>query len=238
MAIELAELALGFPLAASFAVASGLSAYRQGRRRTSLNEAIHELRRPLQVLALTLPADSPAAGPLDSSLRMATAALDRLDLEINGGGASAESLTISAKALVGAAVERGEVRAARVGRSLSLHWRARDSYLQGDEVELGQAVDNMISNGLDHGRGAVKVEVLESCGRLYVRVFDSGHTAGVSQERTCRSLWSRISGRNRHGHGLKVVRRAAKRHGGGFRLRRSPEGTEARLELPLLGGEQ
>lgn len=219
-------------------MASGLSAYREGRRRAALNEAMHELRRPLQVLALSLPADSPAVGPLDSSLRMAAAALDRLDSEINGGGAPDEDLPFSLRALVEAAVERGQIRATRTNRSLSLHWRARDSYLQGDEIELGQTLDNMISNGFDHGTGAVKVEAFESCGRLYVRVLDSGRAVGVSPRRNCRSLWSRLGGRGRHGHGLKVVRRAAKRHGGSFRLRRSNRGTEARLELAVLGWKQ
>jgi signal transduction histidine kinase len=238
VAIELAELAVGFPLAASFAIASGLSAYREGRRRTSLNEAMHELRRPLQVLALSLPANSPAVGPLDSSLRMATAALERLDSEINGGGAPEEDLPFSMRTLVEAAVERGQVRAARMDRSLSLCWRARDSYLQGDEIELGQTLDNVISNGFDHGTGAVKVEVFESCGRLYVRVLDSGRAVDVSPKRNFRDLCSRLGGRGRHGHGLKVVRRAAKRHGGSFHLRRSAEGSEARLELPVLGGRQ
>jgi signal transduction histidine kinase len=237
MAIELAEVATGFPLAASFAIVSGLSAYREGRRRTSLNEAMHELRRPLQVLALSLSADSPAPASLDSSLRMAAAALDRLDCEINGGAAPEANHSISLRELVEAAVERGQVRAVRTGRSLNLHWRARESHLQGDEIELGQAVDNMISNGFDHGRGAVVVEVFESCGRLYVGVLDSGRTVSSTQVRSV-SLWNRIGGRNRHGHGLKVVRRAAKRHGGNFHLRRSREGTEARLELPAMEGRR
>ncbi len=238
MAIELAELAAGFPLAASFAIASGLSVYREGRRRNALNEAMHELRRPLQVLALALPTNPHAGRPLDSSLRMVTAAIDRLDCEINGDGAPRGELPFPSRALVEGAVERGRVRAAPTGRSLSLHWRARDSYLLGDEIELGQAVDNMISNGFDHGGGAVKVEVAEACGRLYVRVLDSGQLVGASSGRTCRSLWNRIGGRGRHGHGLKVVRRAAKRHGGGFHLRHSAEGTEARLELPVMGGQR
>jgi len=45
----------------------------------------------------------------------------------------------------------------------------------------------------------------------------------------------RLAGRRRHGHGLRIVRRVAARHGGSFRLRRSPSGTEACLELPLSG---
>ncbi|HYG95513.1 MAG TPA: ATP-binding protein [Solirubrobacterales bacterium] len=236
--LELAELAAGFPLAASFAIAGGIGAYREGRRRTSLNEAMHELRRPLQILALSLPADARAAGPLDSSLRMAAAALERLDREINGGEVPAEDPSVSMRGLVEAAVARGRVRAAGTGRHLSLRWRARDSYVQGDGIELEQAVDNMISNGFDHGSGAVVVEVAEACGRLYLRVLDSGCPDSSPRGRGRASLRRRLGGRSRHGHGLKVARRAAKRHGGRFRLRRSPTGTEARLELPAPGGRR
>src|SRR3954447_25761137 len=55
MALELAEVAAGLPMAASFALAGGLTTLREGRRRSSLNAAMHELRRPLQVLTLALP---------------------------------------------------------------------------------------------------------------------------------------------------------------------------------------
>jgi len=53
---------------------------------------------------------------------------------------------------------------------------------------------------------------------------------------TSRSAWpmaARLSGRNRHGHGLEVVRRVASAHGGNFALRRAERGSLAVLELPL-----
>jgi nitrogen fixation/metabolism regulation signal transduction histidine kinase len=48
---------------------------------------------------------------------------------------------------------------------------------------------------------------------------------------------ARVSGRERHGHGLGVVRRVASDHGGRFALRRSAQGTLAVLELPLVEPE-
>src|SRR5881227_1107634 len=84
MAVELAEVAAGLPMAASLALAGGISSFREGRRRTALNEAMHELRRPLQVLTLTLPDGSQRATQVESSLELATVALERLDREING----------------------------------------------------------------------------------------------------------------------------------------------------------
>ena len=57
MTMELAEIAAGLPLAASFALAGGINTLREGRRRAALNEAMHELRRPLQALSLALLTD-------------------------------------------------------------------------------------------------------------------------------------------------------------------------------------
>jgi signal transduction histidine kinase len=235
VALELAQVAAGFPLAASFAIAGGITALREGRRRSSLNEAMHELRRPLQVLALSLPADPAAAKALDSSLRMATAAIERLDREINGGRPSGEVVEVPLRALVEAAVERWRVRAAEENRPLGLRWAAGDPCLRGDEVELGQAVDNLISNAFEHGGGEIVVEVREDGDMLRLAVRDAGGPE-TQRSRGVPRIRARLSGRSRHGHGLKLVRRAAAQHGGGFRLCRSAAGTEARLELPLTGG--
>lgn len=236
MVLELAQVVAGFPWAASFAIAGGIAALREGRRRASLNAAVHELRRPLQVLALSLPADPGAAGGLDSSLRLAAAAVDRLEGEINGARSTGAAAPVSIKAGIEAAVERWRRRAALESRSLGLSWRAGEPLVRGDEIELLQTVDNMISNAFEHGSGAVAVEVRERGGVLRVAVRDAGAPVAPSPRAGVRSLRSRIDGRARHGHGLRIVRRAAARHGGSFQLRRSPQGTEARLELPLAGG--
>lgn len=237
MPIELAQIAAGFPLAASFAIAGGITALREGRRRTSLNEAVHELRRPLQVLALSLPADSAAAGGADSSLRLVAAAVDRLEREINGSDALDALAPLALGPLIEAAVERWQVRARCADRALSLRLPAADLHAHGDRAELDQALDNMISNAFEHGSGEVSVEVHTSDGDfLRVAVLDSGCPAHTSPKKSRGGAWIRISGRARHGHGLRIVRRAAKRHGGSFTLRRSSDGTEARLELPLAAG--
>lgn len=235
MPVELAEIAAGLPVAASFAMATGFSALRGGRRRASQNEALHELRRPLQVLALTLPEDSSAGG----SARMAAAAVDRLDREINGGGEERLEERVRLRPIVEAAVERWGSRAARDGRRLTLSWGAGDVYLRGDELGLLQAVDNLINNALEHGGPEVRVEVRERAGILRLAVCDRGRSAApVPAHQSTRSLGTRLGGRARHGHGLRIVRRVAVRHGGSFQMLRSSNATEARLELPLAGGER
>jgi signal transduction histidine kinase len=234
MAVELAEIAAGLPLAASFAMASGITAFREGRRRISLNEAMHELRRPLQVLALSLPADSPSTGAIESALQMATAAIDQLDREINGGPAAVPAEPVSAGPMVALAVARWRPRAAAEGRSLRLIWGVGELELRGDRLELGQALDNLISNALEHGRGDVTIDVREERGLLRVGVRDRGPSEG-SQWRS-RLRRPERGTRRRHGHGLRIVRRVATRHGGSFRLCRSACGVEARLDLPLAEG--
>lgn len=57
----LAEFVAGWPVAASLAVAVVAQGLRAGRHRTALNEALHELRRPLQAIALA--AGPPGAAP-------------------------------------------------------------------------------------------------------------------------------------------------------------------------------
>lgn len=238
MAIELAQIIAGFPWAASFAIAGGITAFREGRRRASLNEAVHELRRPLQVLSLSLPADSTAAGPLVSSLQMAAAAVERLEREINGELDSAGLRPMPARPLVEAAVERWRPRAVMVGRPLTLRWKGENALVHCDEIELGQALDNLISNGFEHGEGEVTVEARRAGDFLRLSVLDRGSLGSSSAWGGGRRGWVRLSGRSRHGHGLRVVRRVTARHRGSFELRQSPGGTEARLVLPLGGARR
>jgi signal transduction histidine kinase len=231
VALELAEVLAGFPLAASFAIAGGLNLLREGRRRSSLNEAMHELRRPLQAMSLSLPADLETARVFASSLHMAAAAVDRLDREINGGRTPVTSAQIPLRSIVEEALGRWQARADLAGRALGLVWKAGDPLLRGNGLELGQALDNLISNAFEHGDGDIRVEASERSDLLRIVVFDGGQ--GTHSERRGRAG---LSGRGRHGHGLRIVRRVATRHGGAFRLHRSSLGTEASLELPLGGG--
>lgn len=240
MALELAELAAGLPMAASFAMAGGIAAVRDGRRRSSLNEAMHELRRPLQALALSLPADSPATKGAESSLRIAIAAVERLDREINGEKLAGEAMRLPLRPLVEAAVERWRKQAVLKGGAIDLHWAAGELNFHADPVELTQAVDNLISNALQHGGDEVTVDARMSGEVLRLSVFDSGggSTSVTPPDRSRLGFRDRLAGRNRHGHGLRIVRRVAACHGGSFRLHRHPSGSEARLELPLAGGRR
>jgi signal transduction histidine kinase len=235
MPLELAELGGSWPVAASIAAAVTARGFATGRRRMALNEALHELRRPLHALALRSRAGGEAG--LDSTLRMAVAALERLDREINGeaAGATPRSL-LAARTLVADAVGRWRLRGAATGTAVSLRWEAGEATLRGDRGALERAIDNLLANAIEHGGRRVRVAGTRAGGALLVEVADSGPPAPKRRrDGVARRALARLSGRRRRGHGLRVVRRVAAEHGGEFSLRISARGTVARLELPLAG---
>jgi signal transduction histidine kinase len=238
VALELAQLAGDFPLVASFAIAGGITALREGRRRTVLNEAVHELRRPLQALALSLPEHVEADERLDSSLRMTAAAIDRLDRAINGDSGIDGVGPVPLRVTVAALVERWQPLAESADRPLELRWRAGETLVSGSRLELEQAVDNLLSNAYEHGSGRVVVEARQEAGFLRVIVGDEGSQRPGSSPSGRSRIWARVSGRARHGHGLRIVRRAAARHGGSFRLCCGRGRTDAIIELPLTGARR
>jgi K+-sensing histidine kinase KdpD len=207
---------------------------RAGRRRAALNEALHELRRPLQALALAQPGVDRGEAGVDGPLQMATAALERLDREINGGATGKAAEALRARPLLEAAVARWRSRAALTGGSLQLRWRAGDPLLRGDRSALAQALDNLIVNAIEHGGPRIVVEVGRAGRLLRVAVRDSGRASRhASRRETPAELIARLTGRRRHGHGLRVVRRVAVAHGGSFALHRADCGSAAVLELLL-----
>ncbi len=238
MSLQSVQLSGDWPLLLSLAAAIGARGLLVGRRRAALNEALHELRRPLQALVLATPAAGVERGDqIESSIEMATAALERLDREINGGVAGRARGPLAARPLLEVAVARWQRRAALRGGSLRLRWEAPEATLSGDRCEISQALDNLIANALEHGGGDVVVAAAPVPGALRVSVRDSGPGADPRPRRGERAgLLARLGGRRRHGHGLRVVRRVAAAHGGSFHFRRSASGAEAALELPLRDG--
>jgi signal transduction histidine kinase len=224
----------GWSLAASMAAALSLLILRNGRRRSAINEALHELRRPLQAIALAGPsrggeAESPVAG----SVRLAAAALERLDREVNGGPVRPARECVRCESLLRSVVGRWRPRVALEGGALELRWRAGEATLEGDRAALEAALENLVVNAIEHGGPPILVEGRRLGGRLLVSVSDSGPRSARSRGAHLPLALDRVSGRRRHGHGLAVVRRVAAQHDGRFALRRSGSGSTALLELPL-----
>ena len=206
---------------------------RATRKRDALNRALHELRRPLQLLSFGSGARRLA--PTTSPLELAIAALGQLDREINGGPSEPRH-AVTIRAIADAAVGRWGHRANHAGGSIVLRWRAGDAAVIADPSRIAQALDNLIANAIEHGGPNVVVDARASGSRLRISVLDDGRSSDRVLEVDRRSgAWLRTNARNRHGHGLEVVRSVAAAHRGRFALQRSEQGSVAMLELPLAG---
>lgn len=234
--IEPGQILAGWPLVLSLAGAVAAQTLWAGRRRNALNEALHELRRPLQAVALA--AGPEPAGRGRDAVELATAALERLDREINGGPPVSVWGPVDVAALADSAVSRWWERARLAESSLNLRWNAGPALVRGDRFALGQALDNLILNAIEHGGPTIVVTARRREGRLRIAVVDSGAGARPGRRRSRAAALDRLGGRQRHGHGLAVVRRVAAEHGGRFALRHSEQGALAAIELPLFEPEE
>jgi signal transduction histidine kinase len=220
-----AELGVaGWPLGLTLAAAVVGDRVREARRRAALNRNLHELRRPLQALALA-PASS-REGAVAAAAALALAALDDLDREINGCARPLAMRPVACRALVESAVERWRGRAAAARRSLELHWRAGGAMAMADPCQVAQALDNLLANAIEHGGLRVWVEATIGARGVRISVSNTAPRASDRGEgRTRRAP--------RRGHGLRVVALIAAAHGGRFLVERPAGGWAAILELPL-----
>jgi len=202
------------------------------RRRTALNEAVHELRRPLQALALATanPIERPA---IEHSVRLAATALERLEREINGEAPVLAPEALAVEPLLEATLSRWRPRAGAVGADLALRLRAGAAVVRADPYAISQALDNLILNAIEHGGPAIRVETARRADRLLISVRDSGRRRRRPPLALDPTRWRERVGAGRRGHGLRVVRRTVAAHGGGFSLRRWHDGALAAIELPL-----
>jgi signal transduction histidine kinase len=190
------------------------------RRAIRLNRALHELRRPLQSITLSLEGAEPDLRCAGACLEQARVALDDLDAAVNRRRMS--------PLLVRTAV--GEVAAALEDR-----WRTRGvavtasdpaRTLDADPARLGAALDNLVANAVEHGRGQVEVRAMTASGSVRFEVRDEGEGSdapGASDPR--------------RGHGLAVAHDVASSHGGTVLPPLSTAaGTVAAISLPAPVG--
>jgi signal transduction histidine kinase len=237
MLAELSRIDSILPLATSLAAVVVVRSLLAGRRRTALNEALHELRRPLQALVLSASSADPSATGSGDLSRQAALALKRLDHEINGDSEVTVPSPVSIARSLEDALARWRPQAQKSGASLHLERPVGDPVISLEEAGFSQALDNLIINAIEHGGPLVLVGAELGPGVLRLTVADSGRSAGTARRRRdLTGAFAALAGRRRHGHGLRLVRRVASAHGGEFHLRRLGIGVEAQLELPLPGG--
>ncbi len=226
-------------LTLAFAGVAGVAErVRSQRRRLRLNRALHELRRPLQALAL---ASSHRALAGRDQIDQALAALGLLDREVNGGRAEDGASPVEVRPVAAAAVARWQPAAAACGRGLSLSWNASCSLVRCDDAALSRALDNLLANSIEHGRGPIRVDGVVRAQHLRLLVAD-GADAGLWRHAPERQGEAELPlrrdlGRARHdvrrGHGLRLVADVAQACGGRFAACRHDAGATAVLELPL-----
>ena len=226
--------ATAWPLAATVACAVTVDRLREGRRRKTLNRALHELRRPLQVMALDRAcangnSHSTTAGQLDAAL----AALADLDAEINGEEPSRMKAALDARKVIAEAVGRWHSPAAMLGRELELQLPIGEPKVRARREAIAGALDNLISNSLEHGGTRVRVTARTLRGRLRISVADGSPGGRVASLAGPLRRQPSATGDPRRGHGLAVVSRFAAEHGGRFAFHRGDTGSIALLELPL-----
>jgi len=200
---------------------------RDARRTEQLNRGLHELRRPLQALALATGGSRSSANEGDSRvapapLDLAICALSDLDRAVNGGPRLRRRRLLRPRPVVEAAIQRWAAVADPAGEAIGFEWRAGTAAVVADPGRLAQALDNLLANAFEHGTPPVRVGAAVLDRRVRITIEDRGSRVPRSTRR---------NGRRRRG--LELVAEVAREHGGSFALDPGSETTTAVLELPL-----
>lgn len=192
----------------------------------ALNRAMHEIRRPLQALLLMeeeggRPAAAPPSASRRGLLELATSALQDLDGAVNGEAPARPPRRFSCREAVMACLERWRSQAARAG-GIRVYWDAGPAEIEGDPTRLAQALDNLLSNAIEHGGPPVVVTGARVTGRIRITIANAVRRDSVAPRSD-----------PRRGHGTEIVSEVASAHRGRFALCHTGSGCVAALELPL-----
>jgi len=206
---------------------------RSAHRRSRLNRALHEARRPLQEIALSMPA---GPGRMTPALPVwqAIRALGEVDRQVNGGPPDRiRPEPVACRLMTEACVRRWQSRARMAGGGIELNWTGPEALVTGDPAALSAALENLIVNAIEHGGPRIRVRSLALGQRLRIEVTDNGRAERPRERAGCPAdVIARLQGRGRHGHGLAVVRKAARDHNGNFEIELAESGSTATLVLP------
>ena len=241
--------------AVSAVVALGMLRSRS-RKIRALNRSLHEVRRPLQVLALAIPDGRPAAAPgsigtpaagrraaqwqrvSTEPLRQAISALSVLDQQINGGSVRTPGVRrtelVAVRLMADSCVRRWVPFARLAGSELRMVWTGPDDLVRGDGTALAAALENLISNSIEHGGDTIEVSGMAIGRKVRLVVTDTGVASdggGGLPERP--ALLNDLDGIAGHGHGLEVVAETVSAHGGKLETEFGDSRSEAVIVLPV-----
>lgn len=220
------------PLVAALVVIGAREAW-SAYRRSLANRALHEARRPLQAIALSLPA---GPGRMTPALPVwqAIRALGEVDRQLNGGGRDRlRPEPIACRLMVEACVRRWQSRARMTASGIEFRWTGPEAVVTGDPATLSAAIENLIVNAIEHGGPRILVRALVIGRRLRIEVRDDGRESRAEgRSGSPAEVMARLRGRDRHGHGLAVVREVAAQLDGSFTICLGERGSTATLVLP------
>jgi len=190
----------------------------EAHRLRLIAEAEHELRGPLQAIALAAEVDACAAASPRADLRVevdrARVALDDLAAARSGRRAEAAMEPVRLDRLVWRVATVSNLAARRAGGGVHLDWSAGPVTVRANRGRLAQALGNLLANAVEHGGGQVRVRGRRTRRGIRVEVRDSGR-----------------------GHGLAVAAKAIRDSGGTLTAARAGSGTAVAIELPVAGDE-
>jgi len=189
------------------------------RRRLELVAcAEHELRGPLAALTLAAGRARPLPPDvIEGQLERARAALADLTAARRGRRPRPSPERHDPHALA----ERAAAGWCAAGGRIALDWRAGEARVDTDPGRVSQALGNLLSNALEHGRGPVTLSGRRAGRTLTIEVANRGSARGGRPARPGR------------GRGLAIASRAAAEAGGMLRVVPSDGETVVALELPL-----
>ena len=219
--------------------------------RRFIADASHELRTPLAIMASELDVDlrSPELSPesrdtLESAReevhRMARIVEDLLTLaRIDEGGLVLVRTPVELRALIGRVVD--DLRPLAAAEAIRIHVHCDGEVVDADEAKLGQALANLIENGLKYAGsgGEVAIDVSEAAGEVALRVTDTG--PGIPRailphvfDRFFRADTSRSRDRGGSGLGLAIAQAIVHAHGGRIAAESAPgRGSSFSIALPI-----
>lgn len=229
-------------LAAVLTLAHLLARRRAGLgRRERVVRALHELRGPLQVVALALHAiprtglPQARAAALEHELARVALALDDLRAAALGERPPADrSDVVAVDDLLAVAVAAWQPVAQARGAELRRTGPACRALVRGDRLRLAQACENLVANALEHGGGAVELSGRVGPDGVRIEVGDDG--PGLRRPVADLARQAR-AGRGERGRGLAIAAAIAARHGGRLGAVASSSGVRVAIDLPAAGAE-
>lgn len=214
------------------------------RRLQALREAVgqagHEVRGPLCAARLGLDLVGRSGAVPAAQLRALERELDRVELALadldrghDDTGAGIDLKPVRLQSLLADCVGAWRPAADARGAGLQACWSGPPVTVVADPVRLAQALENLIANALEHGRGPVSVHGASDGSEVRVEVADAGPGLPAPVGELVRRRRRRAG--TERGRGLGIAVAVARAHGGELTTAPSRQGARLVLRLPLRG---